>query len=405
VVLEGSDAVGGRVRSDVVDGFTLDRGFQVLLTAYPEVARALDVDALDLRTFSPGALVQRGVGAQGRVRIADPLRAPSTLWQTLTAPVGTLADKLRIARLRARTARGTLSALWERPETTALELLRAEGFSDDMIEGFLRPWLGGVFLDDTLTTSSRMLEFVFRMFAQGDTAVPARGMQAIPNQLAAHLPADCVQLHQHVVHVDSAIHGARVTTRSGHTWHARDVVIAVEGAQAHALLPEVAAPTWRGCTTLWFAADASPVHEGTLVLSGMRSARGLVNHVVVHSDVAPTYAPAGQSLVCVSVLGVPAENSDTALATTVQRELASWFDDDVHAWRLLRVQRIPHALPVRAPLAHRAPLPLRRAVWLCGDHTASASIQGALQSGRVVAEALLEARGHDVTGTVRARSS
>ena len=382
-VVEESDAVGGRVRTDVKEGFRLDRGFQVLLTAYPAAKRWLDYEQLALRKFSAGARVW----CDGRMhRVSDPWREPGALWDTLRAPVGSLADKMRIATLRAAARRGTMAELFARPETSALTALRAHGFSTRMIERFMRPWLGGVFLDEKLETSSRMLDFVFRMFAEGDTAVPAGGMQAIPAQLAAGLTPGTVWLNAQVV----AVEAGAVRLASGERIVGRQIVVATEGAGAAELLPEMAAPTWRAVTTVYFAAQASPLSEPTLMLNG--TGRGRVNNVAVMSEVAPGYAPAGAALVSVSILGEPADD-DEALTEQVRTELTEWFGAGVTEWKTLRVYRVRRALPVRRPLERRAPTPVRPGVWVAGDFVNSASIQGAMESGEGVAAAILGEEG------------
>jgi phytoene dehydrogenase-like protein len=379
VVLEASDAVGGRVRTDVVDGFLLDRGFQVLLTAYPAARKWLDYERLDLRKFSAGALVWC---EGGKHRVSDPWREPGALWATLRAPVGSLVDKARIATLRAAAKRGTLAELFARAETSALTRLRAHGFSERMIERFMRPWLGGIFLDGELETSSRMLEFVFRMFAEGYAAVPAAGMQAIPEQLAAGLVKETVRLGAKVEAIEAGV----VRLVGGERIEARQIVVATEGAGAAELLPEVVAPAWRAVTAVYFAAPVSPLGEPTLMLNG--AGRGLVNNVVVMSDVAPGYSPAGQALVAVSVLGDPALD-DLSLVARVRAELTEWFGLGVSDWRWLRNYRVRRALPVRWPLERRTAVAVRPGVWVAGDFVSSASIQGAMESGERVAEAIL----------------
>ena len=189
-VLEASDAVGGRVRTDRLDGFLLDRGFQILLTAYPECRRVLDYAALDLKPFSPGARVRFDGSFY---RVADPTRAPLDAVAGAFSPIGTLGDKLAILRVRQRAREGALDDLFARPETTTLDALRGHGFSDARLERFFRPFLGGIFLEKELQTSSRMFEFVFRMLSEGDNALPATGMAAIPDQLAGKLPAGTIR--------------------------------------------------------------------------------------------------------------------------------------------------------------------------------------------------------------------
>jgi phytoene dehydrogenase-like protein len=190
LIVEASDGVGGRVRTDSVEGFLLDRGFQVLQTAYPEAQAVLDYRDLDLQPFYPGALVYY----DGQLhRVGDPLRQPQHFLSTLFSPIGTLADKLRVARLRRRVSQGSIEDLFRRPETSTLAVLKAQGFSDRMITSFFRPFFSTVFFDRELASSSRMFEFVFRMLAAGDTALPAGGMGAIPAQLAGSLPAGTVR--------------------------------------------------------------------------------------------------------------------------------------------------------------------------------------------------------------------
>jgi phytoene dehydrogenase-like protein len=381
-VLEAGDAVGGRVRTDSVEGFRLDRGFQVLLTAYPAAKKWLDYEQLALKKFSAGARVW----CDGRMhRVSDPWREPGALWDTLRAPVGSLRDKLRIATLRAAAQRGTMDQLFARPETSALSALRAHGFSERMIERFMRPWLGGVFLDEKLETSSRMLEFVFRMFAEGDTAVPAAGMQSIPEQLAAGLTPGTVRLNVRVAAVESCA----VRLVSGERIAGRQIVVATEGGSAPELLPEVPAPAWRAVTAVYFAAKASPLGGPTLLLNG--TGRGLVNNIAVMSEVAPNYAPDREALVSVSILGDAASN-DAALDAQVRTELMEWFGPEVTEWRTLRVYRVRRALPVRWPLERRGPTAVRPGVWVAGDGTNSASIQGAMESGEQVAKMILEGR-------------
>ena len=381
VVLEAGDAVGGRVRTDLVEGFKLDRGFQVFLTAYQTARLWLDYDQLELRAFASGSRV-RCAGAMHEV--SDPWREPAGLWATLRAPVGTLVDKMRIATLRRAARRGSLAQLWARPETTAWVALKAHGFSERMIERFLRPWFGGIFLDPELATSSRMLEFVFRMFAEGYAALPAAGMQAIPEQLAAGLNSGTLRLGQRVSRVQS---GA-IFLESGEKLVARHIVIATENGAADALLPEVAVSNWRSTTTIYFAAERSPLGPPMLVLNGEE--RGYVNNLVVLSDIAPSYAPAGQALVAVSVLGEPAVE-ERVLVQHVRGQVQAWFGSEVADWRWLRSYVITKALPVRMPLERMQPRAVRPGIWVAGDGRSSASIEGAMESGEAVAAQILRA--------------
>lgn len=383
VILEASDEVGGRVRTNEVQGFKLDRGFQVLLTAYPDAAELLDYEALDLHPFFSGARVR----VSGRFHaIADPMRNPVDGAKTLAAPVGSLFDKARIGRLRRRVSQGSLDDLWRRPETTSLNYLRQAGFSASMVDGFFRPFFGGVFLDPDLRTSSRMLEFIFRMFANGDTALPGTGMQAIPRQLASRLPDGSLQFDARVESIE--LEGVRL--QGGETVPASGVVVATDATSAGQLLPDLITPRTFGTACLYYAAEKAPTREPVLLLDSEPD--GPVNNATVISNVSPLYAPPGASLISASTIGVP-DVDDATLDRQVREQLVGWWGDQVSGWELLRIYRIPDALPRQEPPAlslPRRPVRLGKRRYVCGDHRDNASINGALASGRRAAEAVIK---------------
>jgi phytoene dehydrogenase-like protein len=383
-VLEAGDAVGGRVRTDRVDGFLLDRGFQVLLTAYPEARSVLDYRELELHPFYPGALVWTG----GRfVTVADPFRRRLDGLRSLVAPVGGLGDKLKLASLRRRVMAGSLEELFARPETSTGQALARDGFSDEMVDRLLRPLFGGLLLDRELGASSRMFEFLYRMLALGEAALPTRGMAAIPEQLANGLPPGCVRLGQKVTEVGDG----GLVLHAGERLRARAVVVATDGPTAAGLLGEGAAPASAAACCLYFAADRAPIDEPVLVLDG--DGAGPVNHLCVPSAVAPTYAPAGMSLVSATVLERPGLPRGADLEAAVLGQLADWFGSAVVGWRHLATYQIPHAQPAQPPGAldpPARPVRVRPGVYVCGDHRDNASIDGALTSGRRAADAVLE---------------
>ena len=385
-ILEASDGVGGRVRTDEVDGFLLDRGFQVLLTAYPEVPTLLDVDALQLGAFEPGAAIRH----QGRFHtVSDPFRRPAALMRTALTPVIGLGDKLRIAKLRQRVTRGAAVDLLRAPDTTTEEHLRSAGFSETAIDRLFRPLFGGIQLDPSLATSSRMFDIVYRCLATGDSALPAHGMGAIPHQLAERLPTGTIQLNQRVVSVDRQ--GA--TTDAG-TRHLGDhVVVAAEGPAAAALL-DLKPVASHAVSCCWFAAPQSPVAKPLLFLDADNSGPAL--NVAMMSEAQPQYAPTGQALIAAACprpnrgpdLGPVPPSQE--LAGEVTAQMRSWFGEQVDEWRLLRVDHIEHAQPVQVPpFSPRKRVTVADRIWVSGDHRDTSSIQGALHSGRRVASAIL----------------
>lgn len=375
LILERSDGVGGRVRTDQLDGFRLDRGFQVLLTAYPEVQRVLDLQALDLRAFYPGAKVH----AEGSFfRVADPLRRPVGGLVTLLSPVGDLHDKLRVAKLTARTRRGPALPL-HGPDLSTLDFLHHEGISGPMIERFFRPFFGGVFLEAELSTSSRLFRFLLRSFSEGPITVPNAGMGEIPASLAARLRAGTLRLGAEVREVA----GGAVVLTSGETITGSAVVLACDGPATARLLhqPE---PEGHAVTNLYFAAEEPPEREKVLLLE---TEGGPINNAAVVSQVAPGYAPPDRSLISVTVLGLPREEG---LVGVVRDHLRRWFGPAAGDWEHLRTYRIPWALPANPTLdPPQRPVRLGRRLYVAGDHVENASLQGAMHAGRRAAEAVI----------------
>lgn len=367
-VLEAQDDVGGRVRTDIVDGFRLDRGFQILLTAYPELKRQVDLDALDLHNFDPGALVMM----RGRsYAVTDPFRAPRGVLSTVRAPIGNIADKARIALLRARTLRGDPRELLRGQDLPTVVALRRAGFSEKVINRFFRPLFGGIQLDPSLTTSRRMFDIIFRSLGEGDAAVPRLGMAALPRQMADRLPG-LVHLNTKVASID----GRTVVTIDGRRIEARAVVIATELPAARNLvaLPDRVS---RSAGAVYFAADSAPTDSRLVILDG--TGKGPVLNAAVMSNVAASYAPPGKHLVVAALPQV----IDGDLESMARDQLRTWWGPQVDSWRHLRTYRIAHAgVEQRPPFSPKRNIALGNGIFVCGDHRDTGSLQGALFSGR-----------------------
>ena len=380
VLLESGDACGGRVRTDWVDGFPCDRGFQVYLPGYPVARAMLDHAGLDLRSFTAGAIIYDGTRTH---RLGDPLQNPGDAWATITTPVVTLADKLRMGWLKLRAAR-EVDQLATVPERSTLAELRTIGFSAKAIEHFFRPFFGGVFLDRSLATTNRMMLFTYAMFGRGGAAWPAMGMQAIPDQLAAMLPPDSVRFHATVTDVTAD----SVTLAGGETIAASQVVVATDHLTASVLLPSVAAPPPQpATTTLYFTTPTPPTAEPTLMLNG--SGRGRVNSVTVLTAAVPERCIDGRHLISVALQ--EQANVDDRLVEQVQRELSGWLDH-VDSWSLLHDVTVTHALPNQSP--DRTPPGVGRVdgAIVCGDWRTYGSIEHAIRSGREAASMVLTTR-------------
>ena len=377
VLLEASDDVGGRVRSDIVDEFILDRGFQVLLTAYPEIHRHLNLDALNLKKFEPGALVWKG--GRGHI-VGDPFRRPATLASTALAPIGNVADKARIARMRAQLKSADPRALLRGTDIPTSDALREMGFSDTMVKSFFTSLVGGIQLDPQLATSRRMFDVIFRTLATGDSAVPARGMGQITQQLAHSLTHTRILLNTAVQKVSPH----QVVTASGHSINADAVVVATEGPSASSLLglPRVES---RAAGCVYFSAPVPPVKGAYVILDG--KGEGPVLNVAVMSQVSPEYAPPGRHLIAAALPG----RADGDLENLARTQLRQWWGAQVDTWTHLRTYAIPHGQPQQnPPFSPKKKLSLGDGLFVCGDHRDTGSIQGAMFSGRRCAEMVAE---------------
>lgn len=358
-ILDASDEIGGRVRTDRVDGFQLDRGFQVFLSGYPEAQATLDYPALKLQTFHPGALVRYA----GRFhRVSDPFRRPQDALATAMSSIGSLRDKLTMLKLRQDALHRQLSTRAGGGAQTTLEALQAYGFSSAMQERFFRPFLGGVFLDQSLSTPCGVFEQVWAAFSYGAIALPREGMGAIARQLAEEIPKATIRLRAPVACLD----GGRVVLASGERLDSAAVVLATD-----------------------YATAAAPVRGPWLMVNG--DGQGPIGTASVLSEVSPAYAPAGRALVAVSLADQSTSDSPELLAA-VRRQLCDWFGRQAEDWRHLRTDCIDRALPPLSVLAVQNGVGqprIRPGLYHCGDYCASGTLDGALRSGRQAAEALL----------------
>ena len=383
-VFEGSDAVGGRIRTDVVDGFRLDRGFQLYNPAYPEGARVLDHDALDLKPFIAGARIVVDRGGRRKVeRVADPRRQPSWALHSLLARVGSPIAIARFGAYAAGCAVRSVPSLGQTPDVTTEEALTKAGVDRTLMETVLRPFLSGVFLESELATSRRFLDVVLKSFVRGTPAVPALGMQRIPEQLAHGTD---VRLGHRVA--SASAHRVDVADGDSHTADA--VIVATDPAAAEHLVTGIRAPKANAVTTWYYRPDCAPqdLADGDAVLTLDGGRRGPLVNTVVLSHAAPDYAPPGSALVAASALGA----RDNPEADQDVRAHLEWlYGVPTAKWDLIGSYPIPYALPAMpAPFNLQRPVRTDDSVYVAGDHRDTSSIQGALVSGRRAAQAVLK---------------
>lgn len=382
-IIEASDRPGGRIKTDIVEGFRLDRGFQVLLTSYPEAKMLLDYEALQLKTFLPGATV---LYDGGQFDLADPFRRPSALVSTVLAPVGSLKDKINTFVLKQKLIGKSIETIFSQAQQTSLAQLAGYGFSTQMINRFFKPFFSGIFLENELSTPNRMFDFVMKMFSEGDAAIPALGMEEIAKQLAHQLPTDTFRFQTKVV----AIQDTRIVTSAGEEIASDVVVIATE---ANALLlkhkPNLETQH-HSVTNVYFQATVAPTDQAVVILNASETKKW-VNNLTVMTNISQAYAPEGKVLISVSCNGV-FDCSDAEWSQNIKAELQPWFGSQVENWSHLKTYAIEYALPKLSELKDevtQTDMKLAPNLYCCGDHLMNGSINAAMKSGRLLADLIV----------------
>ncbi len=374
VVLEASDAVGGRIRTDRVDGMLLDRGFQLLNPAYPALTGLVDLPGLMLQSFEPGIAVT----SHGSTSVlAHPLRSPRDIARLWAGSTGSPWEKARFATYALSCAVRSPSSLRRLPDIGYGAALDQAGVSGRLRRSVLEPFLAGVLAEDSQESSRRFVDLLLRMFVRGVPALPRDGMQALPQQVGDLLPAGVVRLQTPVTSLDG-----RTARSANGDWSGRAVVVATDPGRA-ADLTSLPMPRMRGLTTFYHRVETSPARRALLHVDGDRD--GPVVNTAVVSDAAPSYCTAG-ALVASTVLGAD-DDAQTRLA--VERQLSAIYGTSTQSWELVASYPIPAALPAMLPpLDFRQPVALGEGLFVCGDHRDTASIQGAIVSGRRAAAAV-----------------
>ncbi|MFI9234812.1 NAD(P)/FAD-dependent oxidoreductase [Streptomyces sp. NPDC053079] len=385
-VLEEAPGPGGRMTTDEVDGFHLDRTGQLLNTSFPELLRTPGLEALKLRPFTPGVLVH----TDGRNHRTGELRGAKRAFTTARAFAAARAsrsaglDQARLGAALARLAALPIDRMLARPDRPTAATLSSRGLPTRTVEGFLRPLLASLLSDPDLTTSSRCADLVLRGYARGRLCLPAGGAGVIPRLLTAQLPQDTVRTGVQATSVGTtsvgtAAHG-QITCRS--------VVVATGARAAAELIPGLRLPGFHPVTILHHTTDAPPLRDASLILTGGR--RGPVAHTTVASEVDPDRAPLGRCLITSTVLGPAASLPTPELDRAARAQLARVYNTSTTAWHLLAAHHDPDAVPAMpAPHDVRRPVRLLSGLYVCGDHRDTSTVQGALFSGRRAAQAVL----------------
>ncbi|MBU2996917.1 FAD-dependent oxidoreductase [Cellulophaga baltica] len=379
-ILEASSKVGGRVKTDIVSGYQLDRGFQVLLTAYPLAKKYLNIDALNLQKFSPGAVIFN----EGKQNIlGDPLRETSLLIPTIFSRIGNFSDKIKVLRLNKALKSKTVDEIFKEKEKTTLAYLIDFGFSSQMIDCFFKPFFSGIFLESNLNTSSRMFEFIYKMFGEGYAALPKSGIQAIPNQIAESLNRTNIQFNS----VVNSVKDGHITLKNGNELESDFTIVATKASSLISNLKNQAIK-WKSCDTLYFETEHRVVEKPLIGL--IPNPKALINNIFYNTSL-KTDSSATKELLSVTI--VKKHNlTEEELIFEIKKELDDYCG--ISSCKFLKRYNIPFALPDLDSVEYDiepSETQLTSRIFLAGDMQLNGSLNAAMLSGEKAALAVVNA--------------
>jgi len=380
VILEATDKVGGRVKTDLVDGYQLDHGFQVLLTAYPEAKKHLDFQELDLQEFLPGAVVFKN---KKQKIIGDPLKDPSLVFSTLFSGIGNFSDKFKVLKLNSILKKKSLLEIFSDKEQSTLSYLQDFGFSSEIIDDFFKPFFSGIFLETKLETSSRMFEFVFKMFGEGSAAIPRKGMEAIPKQLSQKLKQTTIKFNTKV----ATIEGEEITLFDGSKLESHYTIVAAEASNLFKALNSRHPVEWKSCHNLYFETEDKVIRKR---LIGLISEKGALINNIAYNTSLKCFSKGKKELLSVTVID-DQNLSQEELVIRVKSELKD--NCNINAGRLIKQYNIPMALPKLASLKYKeltSETRLQNNLFLAGDTLLNGSLNAAMISGETASYGLME---------------
>jgi phytoene dehydrogenase-like protein len=377
LLLEKSDGVGGRVRTDQYKDFLLDRGFQVLLTAYPELPKHLNLSLLRLHSFESGATIF----SDGHFsKVGDPFRNVSSIMSTAFTKTIGMQDKIKLLKLRNSLIGRKKIYFQQKDDKRILETFEELGFTSKAINSFFKPLVGGIQLDPSLSGSTRLCFLVLKMLFIGDAAIPSRGMGAISEQLSKQINESSIRLTSTVDKVE----GKKVILESGESFLPSNLIIATEGPATAKLLGQES-PLSRSVSCIYFSAPQAPSSSKAILLNGEKNGPAL--NVAIMSNISPSYSKNGKALIAVAIPNTIKPDS----MENVLIQMRKWFGDSVDSWEHIKTYSIEHGQPdLRPGDPFRKSIKNSEGVYICGDHRDTPSIQGALVSGRRAAEICLK---------------
>ena len=375
LILDSASEVGGVLTSEKVDGFTLDRGFQVLLSEFPEL-KQLDIDRFKPKKFYPGVYIN--LGEEQLKLIADPSRLPKRLFSTLFNGVGSVSDKFKLWSLRQKLKHMSVSRIFQQADMSTADALKSYGFSNSFTEKFIKPFFGGVFLDTELQTSRKMFDFYFKMLCEGTAFLPEEGMESLTGQMAAVFTGYELGLNTNIARIENG----KVLLESGMEFTAPIIVVTTTDEVAQGLLP-VNEHDFAVNHTFYYKYSNSPFDEPFLAVNGLKGK--LINHISVITDVSPNYSFTSDALISVNVVNSRGL-ADDILTREVKKELKEWFGPEASYWELIRFYKTKKIqLTKVSDTLFLNEVELKPGLFYVPEFSLNGSIDGCFAAGKQVA--------------------
>lgn len=375
VILESKSTAGGRLQTDIHESIPLDHGFQVLLTEYPYAKKYLDYDALNLKYFKPGAVISDG---NDMVSFGDPIRDKSFLLSTTFTSLATFSDKLKVNKLAKDLKAKSIDDIFSSEEISTLDYLRQKGFSGTIIKNFFKPFFAGIFLEDKLATSSRMFEFVYKMFATGHAAVPNNGINEIANQLLSKLNNTTIHYNTEVTRIEDD-----VINTNNEDFEFDKVVIATI---PDGIIDYPDRVRWKDCYNLYFKVKKSGLKKP--IIGIVNDDGSIINNFHFVTDIVDFNSD--YAVLSVTVVK-DIELSEEEIIKKATQDAEKYCNVEYPSF--IKMYHIKKALPDISDIKYEPDtdtIKYSENIYLAGDHLAMGSLNAAMASGNKVAKLIAE---------------
>ncbi|MCC6722111.1 MAG: FAD-dependent oxidoreductase [Bacteroidia bacterium] len=382
--IEANDRVGGRIKTEKINGYLLDYGFHIFFTANPIAAELLDIEKLDLRYFKSGALIMKNHSYQ---KFYDPFKHPKYFFKSLFSKIGNLNDKINIVKRRFELTNMSYEKVFDKYEVKTSSILKKRRFSSKIIKNLFNPIFSHFFMENELSTSRRMFEFYLKMLADGNMAIPAKGIEEITKQLFSNFDKSEFMFNTKAVNIEED----RILLENGESLKADAFVIATDYNGLYSkIIKSHIENKQRSITCFYFSANKSPFKEKLICFNANENK--IVSSVAVLSNISQNYAPIGKSLIVATIIDKTNED-ENELELKIKDEVSNVFGSQVYDWEKIKCYKIYNAISNQDYVLGKRrenEINPKENIFFCGDHLLNGTIYGAMKSAKNISEMILK---------------